>query len=49
MAAAPPTEGEVGVTEYMHPELAGFRGRCKERWQDFHVHEVDLRWADAAW
>ncbi|CAJ1336029.1 unnamed protein product [Effrenium voratum] len=34
-------EEEVGITEYLSPEVQGFSGNFKERWQDFHVYEVD--------
>mmetsp|Transcript_133069 Transcript_133069/g.265513 ORF Transcript_133069/g.265513 Transcript_133069/m.265513 type:complete len:835 (-) Transcript_133069:445-2949(-) len=35
------TEDEVGILEFLQPCIGGFEGRVKERWQDFHVHEVD--------
>lgn len=37
----PPSEPEVGITEFVAPSVPGFMGRFKDRWQDFHVHEVD--------
>uniref|UniRef100_A0A7S0B4G5 TRUD domain-containing protein n=1 Tax=Pyrodinium bahamense TaxID=73915 RepID=A0A7S0B4G5_9DINO len=36
-----PAEADVGISEYLAPEILGFTGRFKERWQDFHVYEVD--------
>eukprot|EP00434_Breviolum_minutum_P026291 symbB.v1.2.023234.t1/scaffold2111.1/size89052/7 len=35
-------EVEVGISEHLCPDIAGFSGQFKARWQDFHVHEVDL-------
>lgn len=37
-----PSEAEAGIHEFLQPEVRGFSCRFKERWQDFHVHEVDL-------
>ncbi|KAA8899203.1 hypothetical protein TRICI_006372 [Trichomonascus ciferrii] len=34
------TEGDVGITEYLSPELMGFRGILKQRYTDFLVNEV---------
>mmetsp|Transcript_73711 Transcript_73711/g.194395 ORF Transcript_73711/g.194395 Transcript_73711/m.194395 type:complete len:98 (-) Transcript_73711:341-634(-) len=36
-----PSEPEVGICEFLSPEVPGFSGRFKDRWNDFHVHEVD--------
>ncbi|CAK8999046.1 Multisubstrate pseudouridine synthase 7 (RNA pseudouridylate synthase 7) (RNA-uridine isomerase 7) [Durusdinium trenchii] len=35
-------EEEVGISEHLGPGVPGFSGQFKSRWQDFHVHEVDL-------
>eukprot|EP00435_Cladocopium_sp_Y103_P073373 s33_g43.t1 len=35
-------EEEVGISEHLCPDVPGFPGHFKTRWQDFHVHEVDL-------
>ncbi|CAE7233273.1 PUS7 [Symbiodinium necroappetens] len=37
----PPREDEVGISEYLSPDVPGFSGIFKSLWQDFHVHEVD--------
>lgn len=37
-----PLEADVGIAAYIGPDVPGFTGRYKERWQDFHVNEVDL-------
>ena len=49
MADGPPqtfpqhaSEEEVGISQHLQPDVAGFLGQFKSRWQDFHVHEVDL-------
>eukprot|EP00929_Paragymnodinium_shiwhaense_P029463 TRINITY_DN16874_c0_g2_i1.p1 TRINITY_DN16874_c0_g2~~TRINITY_DN16874_c0_g2_i1.p1 ORF type:complete len:855 (-),score=275.82 TRINITY_DN16874_c0_g2_i1:177-2684(-) len=35
------SEPEVGITAHLNPDVPGFHGKFKEKWQDFHVHEVD--------
>ncbi|RDW38307.1 pseudouridine synthase [Yarrowia lipolytica] len=36
------TEPRVGITEYISPGLAGFRGILKQRYSDFMVNEIGL-------
>lgn len=36
------TEPRVGITEYISPDLAGFRGILKQRYSDFMVNEIGL-------
>lgn len=35
------SEQDVGITQYLHPELKGFKGILKQRYTDFLVNEID--------
>ena len=35
------SEAQLGISEFLSPELAGFRGIIKERFSDFNVYELD--------
>jgi tRNA pseudouridine13 synthase len=35
-------EVDVGITEFMNPELEGFDAILKHRFSDFNVNEIDL-------
>lgn len=36
------TETDVGITQYISPNLPGFRGILKQRYTDFLVNEIDM-------
>ncbi|ANB12520.1 pseudouridine synthase PUS7 [Sugiyamaella lignohabitans] len=36
------TEDQVGITEFISSDIAGFRGILKQRYTDFLVNEIDL-------
>ena len=35
------SEAQLGISEFLTPEMAGFRGLLKERFSDFNVYELD--------
>ena len=35
------TETQLGISEFLSPEIAGFQGVIKERFSDFNVYELD--------
>ena len=35
------SEAQLGISEFLTPEIAGFRGLLKERFSDFNVFELD--------
>ena len=35
-------EADVGITEYLHPELKPIKGTIKARYSDFVVNEIDI-------
>lgn len=37
------SESDVGITQYLSPELGGFKGILKQRYTDFLVNEIDRK------